>query len=180
MTSSILPFESHLPSCGVDVWIAPGAFVIGEVTLHDQVSVWYGSVVRGDVVPIVVGARTNIQDMTMIHGSTGGDPVHVGQDVTIGHRATLHGCRVGDGCLIGMGAIILDGAVVGEGSLVAAGSVVTPGTIIPPRSFVIGTPARVKREVSEQEVASFLESAAHYVLMAARHGRSLSRVHGTD
>lgn len=180
MSQSVLPFESHHPRLLKRVWIAPGSFVIGEVDLHDDVSIWYGSVLRGDVVPIHVGARTNIQDMTMVHGSTGGDPVHIGQDVTVGHRATLHGCRVGDGCLIGMGAIILDGAVVGDGSLVAAGSVVTPGTVIPPRSFVIGTPARVKRAVSDNEVASFLESARHYVLMAARHGRSLSRVHGTE
>jgi carbonic anhydrase/acetyltransferase-like protein (isoleucine patch superfamily) len=154
------------PSVEAAAFVAPNATVVGSVTLGQDSSVWFGSVIRGDVVPVRIGARTNIQDLSLIHGSSGGPDVVIGEDVTVGHRAILHGCSVGNGCLIGMGAIVLDEVVVGEHSLVAAGALVTPRTVIPPRSFVVGSPARIKREVSDNEMRDFLASAHHYVALS--------------
>jgi carbonic anhydrase/acetyltransferase-like protein (isoleucine patch superfamily) len=175
----ILPFAGATPRIHPTAWVAPGVTLIGDVELGPGSSVWYGSVLRGDVVPIIIGERANIQDMTMIHGNTGGEAVVVGDDVTIGHRVTLHGCVVEAGCLIGMGAIILDHAVVGAGSLVAAGAVVTPGTMIPPRSFVVGTPGKVRREISDDELQGFTLSAHHYTQLAALHRQQIETENGT-
>jgi len=126
-------------------FVADDATVVGDVTLGEGVSVLYGTVVRGDVAPITIGARTNVQDASVIHPMTG-TPVEVGEDVTVGHRAVVHCASVGDGCLVGIGAILLTGARLGAGCIVAAGSVVVEGAEVPERSLVMGVPARVVRE----------------------------------
>lgn len=155
------------PRFGRDVFVADTARVTGDVVLGDGCSVWYGAVLRGDVNVIRVGARSNVQDNATLHGTRGTGPVHVGEDVTIGHNAVVHACTVEDGCLVGMGAVLLDGAVIGAGSLVAAGAVVPPGTVVPPRSMVRGVPARVVAALSDEIVAANLENARHYVVLAA-------------
>lgn len=168
----LLPYEGITPTLGEDVYVAPGARVIGDVELGAEVSVWYNAVIRGDLEPIRIGARTNVQDNSVIHIESGDFPTIIGEDVTIGHKALVHACTIGDNCLIGMGSIILDGATIEDNSLVAAGAVVTPGTTIPAGSVAMGTPARVVREVTDEEIASFGESAAHYVDLARRHRQS--------
>lgn len=164
-----LSFDGKMPVLAPDVYIARGAQVIGDLEMGAGSSVWFNAVIRGDVMPIRIGERTNIQDLSMLHTSLDIAPTIVGDDVTVGHRAVLHGCTVDNGCLIGMGAILLDGVHVGEGSLVAAGSLVPPGMKIPPHSFVIGSPARIKRSTTPEERAMFLMSAAHYASLAARY-----------
>ncbi|MGH9947814.1 MAG: gamma carbonic anhydrase family protein, partial [Pyrinomonadaceae bacterium] len=141
--------------------------VIGDVEIGKDASVWFGSVVRGDVNHIRIGARTNIQDMTMIHVDSGMHPTILEEEITVGHRVTLHGCYVERGCLIGIGAILLDGVRVGANSLVAAGSLLTPGTQIPPRSLVMGSPAKVKRELTDEELARLDRSWRNYVELKA-------------
>jgi carbonic anhydrase/acetyltransferase-like protein (isoleucine patch superfamily) len=148
-----------LPVFGARVLLAPGAAVAGDVTLGDDVSIWYGAVLRGDLAAVRVGARSNIQDGTVIHVADGG-PCEVGEETVVGHRAMLHACRVEDGCLVGMQATILDGAVVGHGSVVGAGALVTQRTVIPPRSLVLGAPARVVRGLEEKDEA-FHRAMAH-------------------
>ena len=161
--------------------IHPRAFVhdsaelIGDVRLGAQASVWPLCCLRGDVDRIVVGERSNIQDLTVIHCDKG-RPTIVGKGVTVGHRVVLHGSRIGDRCLIGMGSIVLDGAVIGEDSLVAAGSLVTPGTVVPPRSVVMGRPARVTRATGEDELQRIRESAANYIRYALDFMTSCKRV----
>ena len=134
----------------------------GDVTLGEDVGIWFGCVVRGDDAPLTIGRRTNIQDLTMVHADTG-VPNTIGEEVTVGHRCVLHGARVGDRCLIGMGAILLGGSTIGDESLVAAGAVVKQGFDVPPRSLVAGVPARVLRQLTDEEVASIRESADGYV-----------------
>ncbi|MBI5480450.1 MAG: gamma carbonic anhydrase family protein [Deltaproteobacteria bacterium] len=143
--------------------------VIGDVGLGLDSSVWFGCVVRGDVHRIVVGAETNLQDLTVVHVTGGLHATSIGDRVTVGHRAILHGCTVHNRCLIGMGAVVLDGAVVGTGAIVAAGALVPPGGSIPPGTLAVGAPARVVRPVTAAEDASIDESAAKYVELARRH-----------
>ena len=154
--------------------IAPGAFlaetcaVIGDVVIGDESSIWYATTVRGDVMPIRIGARTSIQDNTVIHATSDsasrrGLGTIVGNDCTIGHAVILHACTIEDECLIGMGAIVLDGARIGRGSFVGAGALVTPGTDIPPGSFVLGSPAKVRRAVTDTEREQIEYGARHYV-----------------
>jgi carbonic anhydrase/acetyltransferase-like protein (isoleucine patch superfamily) len=150
------------PTLGRDVFVADSATVIGDVHLGDEASVWFGAVLRGDYFPIRVGARTNIQDNSVVHITAGRAATTIGDDVTVGHAAIIHGCTIGHRCLVGMGSIVLDGAVVGDDSFIAAGSLVSPGTVIPPRSFVIGRPARVKRPVSDEDLAWIREAAMLY------------------
>jgi gamma-carbonic anhydrase len=150
------------PGLGRDVYIADGARVIGDVHLGDEASVWFGAVLRGDYMPIRVGAGTNIQDNAVVHITSGQSGATIGEGVTVGHAAIIHGCTIGSGCLIGMGSIVLDGAVVGEGSFVAAGSLVTPGTRIPPRSFVVGRPAKATRTVSDADEVTIRAAAVAY------------------
>lgn len=145
------------------VFIAETATVVGDVEIGEDSSVWFGSVVRGDVDRIRIGARTNIQDLTVIHVTTNTHPTILGDEITIGHRAVLHGCHVEAGCLIGIGAVLLDGVRIGQRSLVAANSLVTPGTIIPPASLVMGSPARVKRALTDDELAYLDRSWRNYV-----------------
>lgn len=162
----ILPYRESHPQIGADVFVADSAAVIGRVRLHDRASVWFGAVLRGDVAEIEVGEESNVQDLCVIHTTGGVSTCHVGKRVTVGHRAILHGCLIGDSCLIGMGSVILDNAEIGEGSLIAAGSVVLENAKIPPRSFVAGVPAKIKGEVDEERLRSFLVSASTYVGLA--------------
>ena len=154
------------PRIGRGVFIAETAAVIGDVELGDDSSIWYSTVVRGDVMPIRIGARTNIQDGTIIHVTSEKFGTTIGNDCTIGHAAIIHACTVEDLCLIGMGSSLLDGARIGTGSLVGAGSLVTPGTIIRPGSLVIGSPARVKRPLNDKEREQIRYGAEHYVELA--------------
>jgi gamma-carbonic anhydrase len=159
----IEPFLGRHPDLHPSAWVAPSAIVAGDVTLGEGASVWYGASLRGDVHYIRVGDRSNVQDNAVLHVSRGTHPCVLGADVTVGHAAVVHGCTVEDGCLIGMGAVVLDGAVIGAGSTVGAGALVTGGTQVPPRSLVLGAPARVVRELTDEEVAANLANAAHYV-----------------
>ena len=143
--------------------------MVGDVVLGEESSVWYGSVLRGDVGPIRIGARTNIQDASILHTTRGRSGLTVGSEVTVGHRVILHGATVHDRCLIGMGAILLDDCEIGEESLVAAGSVVLERTIVPPRSFVAGVPAVVRGPIPAEIHGRLRESAAGYVLLAREH-----------
>jgi len=149
-------------------FVAPGAWVMGDVTLEAEASVWYGCVLRGDMDRIVIGAQTNIQDGSIVHVD-GGLPALIGARVGVGHRAILHGCVVEDECLIGMGSILLNGVRIGTGSVVAAGAVVREGMEVPPGSLVLGVPARVVRPVDETLRARIRETWQHYVTEAERH-----------
>ena len=144
------------------VRLAENAAVVGGVTLAEDVTVWYGAVLRGDVGPIRIGRGSNLQDNVTVHCAAG-IPTVVGEHVVVGHGAILHSCAVGDRCLIGMGAVLLDGCTVGEGSVIGAGAVVPPGKAIPPRSVIMGVPGTVVREASGEEVRATLANAAHYV-----------------
>jgi gamma-carbonic anhydrase len=167
----ILPFEDKTPRLGERVFVAPDAVVLGEVSLGAESSVWYGSVIRGDVHSITIGDRTNIQDRCVVHVTSSSHPTVIGDRVTVGHAAVVHGCRVADECLIGIGAIILDGVEVLEGSVVAAGSLLPPGRHYPGGSLIVGSPAEVKRQLTADERAWILRSAEHYVELAVRHAR---------
>lgn len=143
-------------------YAAVDAVLTGDLTLGEDVGIWFGCVLRGDDAPLTIGARTNVQDLTMIHADTG-VPNVIGSEVTIGHRCVLHGARVEDRCLIGMGAILLGGSVIGAESLVAAGAVVREGFVVPPRSLVAGVPAKIVRTLDDAAVARIRESADGYV-----------------
>lgn len=169
MSATIRPFGGKRPVLGAGVFLAETSAVIGDVELGDETSIWYGTVLRGDVMPIRVGARTSIQDNTVVHVTSGRFGTTIGSDCTIGHGALIHACVIEDLCLIGMGAIILDGARIGRGSLVGAGALVTPGTDIPPGSLVIGAPATVKRPVNDREREQIEVGAAHYVELTRRY-----------
>ena len=162
----IKPFQNTIPKIHESAFVAEDAVVIGDVEIGENASVWYGSIVRGDVNFIRIGARTNIQDGSIIHVSRETHSTILEEEITVGHRVTLHGCHVEKGCLIGIGSIILDGARIGKNSLVAAGSLVTPGTIIPERSMVMGSPARVKRELSGEEVEDLKKFWQNYVSLS--------------
>ena len=166
----ILEYQGSSPKLDKGSWIAPGATVIGDVEIGEEVSVWFGCVVRGDVHRIRIGDRSNIQDLSMIHVThykkpdrSDGHPTIIGSDVTIGHRVMLHGCTIEDACLIGMSATILDGAVIGRESIVGAGALVTMNKVFPPRSLIVGSPAKVVRQLTEDEVAELYASAKRYV-----------------
>ena len=159
----IRPFRGVHPQIHPTAFIEESAQVIGDVHIGEQSSVWFNAVLRGDVFFIRIGDRTNVQDGTVIHVSNGTDETILEDEVTIGHNVTLHGCHIERGCLIGIGAIVMDGVRVGEKSLVAAGSLLTPGTIVPPRSLVMGSPAKVKRLLSEEEVADLDRYWQNYV-----------------
>ena len=165
--------RGNKPCLGEAVFIAENAMVVGRVSLADEVSVWYGCVLRGDVGEIEVGARTNIQDLTVVHmQSESADRVRIGNDVSIGHRCILHGCTIGDAALIGMGAIILDGAEIGEGAIVGAGAVVPPGKKIHPGAFALGAPARVLRAVTDDEREGMAKTVVGYVMLARTYSVS--------
>ncbi len=164
----ILPYLEHSPKIHASAYIAPGAVVVGRVDLQENVSIWYNSVVRGDVDRVSIGRGTNIQDGCLLHQNEG-VPLVIGEEVTVGHGAILHGCTIGDGCLIGMGAIILTGAKIGPEALIGAGSVVKEGQEIPPGVLAVGSPARVIRSLSDEERSGLRESARHYRMIAEQH-----------
>ena len=166
----LLKFRKWYPKVSKSAWIAPSADIIGNVKIGKDSSVWFGTVIRGDVHKIEIGDRTSIQDLSMVHVThykkedmSDGNPTIIGDDVTIGHKVMLHGCTIENGCLIGMSATILDGAVIGEGSIVGAHSLVTQNKKFPPRSLIMGSPAKFVKELSDKEVQGLIEHAAHYV-----------------
>ncbi|QRI62358.1 gamma carbonic anhydrase family protein [Shinella sp. PSBB067] len=158
-------FAGRTPKIHPSVFVAENAVIVGDVEIAEGSSVWYGAVLRGDVCPIRIGKSSNIQDGVIIHGDEGRKTV-VGDNVTVGHRAIVHGCRIEDGALIGMGAIILDGATIGASAIVGAGSLVAVGKQMPPRTLWVGSPARLIRDLDEHAVQSLLESALHYRRLA--------------
>ena len=159
----IRPHRGRLPRVPSSVFIDDSAQVIGDVEIGDESSVWMCAVIRGDVNWIRIGKRSNVQDGTIVHVMTNTHPTQIGDHVTIGHAAVIHGCTIEDQCLIGMGAILLNGATVGTGSIVAAGSLLVEGAKIPPRSLVMGSPGKVKRTLSDEEVADIQAYADRYV-----------------
>ncbi len=165
-------YKEYEPKIGNRVFIAESADVIGDVEIGEDSSIWFNSVVRGDVHFIRIGKRVSIQDLSMVHvthhkgkirDSSDGNPTIIEDDVTIGHRVMLHGCTIKKACLIGMSATILDGAVIGEESIVGAGALVTKNKKFPPRSLIIGSPAKVVRELTEEEIEELYNSATRYV-----------------
>jgi carbonic anhydrase/acetyltransferase-like protein (isoleucine patch superfamily) len=156
------------PRIDPDAWIAPGAVVIGDVTLGRAASVWYGAVLRADEAEIVVGAESNIQDLCCLHVDPG-EPVVLEERVSLGHQAVVHGAHVEAGALVGIGAVVLGRARIGAGSLIAAGAVVPPGTVIPAGVLVAGVPGRVIRELTEADRQVFADTSAGYVARARRH-----------
>jgi carbonic anhydrase/acetyltransferase-like protein (isoleucine patch superfamily) len=156
-------FRGILPTVDPSAYVDQSAQVIGDVHVGPESSVWMNAVIRGDVHRIRIGARTNIQDGSIVHVQTGTHPTTIGDEVTIGHGAIVHGCTIEDRCLIGMGAILLNGVSVGAESIVAAGSLLPEGFRVPPRSLVMGSPAKVRREVADADVAAIRQYASHYV-----------------
>jgi carbonic anhydrase/acetyltransferase-like protein (isoleucine patch superfamily) len=157
------PYRGLVPRVHDSAFVDPSAQLIGDVELGEESSIWMNVVVRGDVNRIRIGRRTNVQDGTVIHVMRGTHPTTIGDEVTIGHAAVIHGCTLGDRVLVGMGAILLNGVAIGEDSIVAAGTLVPEETRIPPRSLVMGVPARVRRSLSDPEVASIRDYADRYV-----------------
>ena len=174
-TPRILALPDRRPSIDDDAWVAPGATVVGDVTLGPASSVFYGAVLRGDGDGIVVGARTNIQDGCVLHTDPG-FPVTLGAGISVGHRAVLHGCTVGDDSLVGMGAIVLNGATVGPCCLVAAGALVLEGADIPAGSLVAGAPAKVRRPLTDEEVAKLRANADTYEGLMRLHADGAANV----
>jgi carbonic anhydrase/acetyltransferase-like protein (isoleucine patch superfamily) len=164
----LLPFDGISPVIADSAFVAPNATIIGKVTLGERASVFYGAVLRGDMDAISIGDDSNLQDNVTMHVDDG-VPARIGARVSVGHAAVLHGCTVEDDCLIGMSATVLNRAVVGAGSLVAAGSVVLEGTVIPPRSLVAGVPAKVRREITDEEFAKIQQNAQRYLEISAAH-----------
>ena len=159
----IRTFQGIKPTIPQSCFIEETAVVIGDVVMGEECSAWFHAVIRGDVNYIRIGNRTNVQDLCMLHVTHDTHPLIIGDDVTIGHNVVLHGCTIHNRVLVGMGAIIMDGAVIGEDSVVGAGALVTEGTSVPPKSLILGSPAKVKRPVTEQELAWIRESAQNYI-----------------
>ena len=164
-----------LPTLADDAWIAPGAHVMGRITLESRTSVWFGAVLRGDNEMITVGAGSNIQENAVLHTDIG-FPLTIGAGCTIGHKAMLHGCTIGDNSLIGMDATVLNGAVIGNNCLIGAGALITEGKIIPDGSLVMGAPGKVVRELDADAITRLRASATHYSENAARFARDLKEI----
>ena len=169
---TLYAIDGKTPTLGDGAWVAPSADLIGDVRLGDRASVWFGAIIRADNTPIILGEETNFQDGAIGH-SDPGFPLTIGARVTVGHQAILHGCTVGDEALIGMGAKILNGAVIGDQCIVGAGALVTEGKSFEPRSLIVGSPARVVRTLSDDQVQLLKASAAHYAEKAARYAAGL-------
>jgi carbonic anhydrase/acetyltransferase-like protein (isoleucine patch superfamily) len=175
VNGNIRPWQGVLPTLGERVYIDPAAVVIGRVTLGDDSSVWPTAVIRGDINTIRIGARSSVQDGSILHVThdgpyrPGGFALEIGDDVTIGHRVILHGCTVGHRCLIGMGAIVMDGARINDGVIVAAGALVTPGTVCEAGSLYLGSPARRVRALTATETGQLAYSAGYYVTVKDRY-----------
>jgi carbonic anhydrase/acetyltransferase-like protein (isoleucine patch superfamily) len=164
----ILPFNGVFPRIAPDVYLAPGAVVIGDVEIGEGSSVWFNAVIRGDVAPIRIGARSNVQDNAVLHVDTG-TPCVVGDEVTIGHSAVVHGTRVGDGVTIGMGAVVLSRSTIGAAAIVAAGALVAEDAVVPAGALVMGVPARERRQLTPEERSASRENALRYVRNASKY-----------
>ena len=170
---SIYSLGEKSPQLGENVWIAPNATVIGDVRLGANASIWWNATLRGDNDPIHIGANSNIQDGSVLHTDEG-VPMHIGENVTVGHLVMLHGCTVGDGSLIGIGSVILNRAVIGKHSIVGANTLIPEGKVFPDRVLIVGSPGKVVRELTDEEVSRLLNSARHYVANAARYQQTLN------
>jgi carbonic anhydrase/acetyltransferase-like protein (isoleucine patch superfamily) len=157
-----LPYRGVAPTIADDAFVAPNTSLIGDVRVGAESSIWFGTTLRGDVQPIVIGARTSIQDNSVVHATDGWTPTIVGDDCVVGHRVILHGCTLGDRVLVGMGAIVMDGVEVGDDVLIGAGAILTPRTKVPSGTMVLGAPGKVKRDLTGEERASILAGAKHY------------------
>ena len=174
-----MPLYSHkgtVPILGKDTFVAPNATIIGDVALGDEASVWFGVVIRGDVFPIRIGARTNIQDNAVVHVTGGKAKTTIGDDVTVGHLALIHGCTIGSRCLVGMGSIVLDNAIVEDECFIAAGALVPPNMRVPSRSLAIGRPAKIIRKLEEADLAEIKNAGALYVQYARDFTTSVTQL----
>ena len=172
---AIYELDGAAPRIADSAWVADSAQVMGNVELADDVSVWFGAVVRGDTETIRIGRRTNIQDMSVLHADVG-MPLTLGEDVTVGHKVMLHGCTIGEGSLIGIGAVVLNGARIGKGCLVGAGSLVTEGKEFPDGSMILGSPAKVVRQLTPEQLQGLRLSAKNYVENALRFRVGLKKI----
>lgn len=172
---AIFELDGVAPRISDLAWVADSAQVIGNVELADDASVWFGAVIRGDIEPMRIGRRSNIQDMSVLHADVG-MPLTVGEDVTVGHQVTLHGCTIGDGSLIGIGAVILNGATIGKRCLVGAGSLVTEGKKFPDDSMILGSPAKVVGQLTPEQLEGLRHIAQQYVANAQRFRSGLSKI----
>ena len=165
----IKPFKKKFPIIPDSCYLSESVDIIGDVTLEEEVNIWFGTVIRADMNYIKIGKRTNIQDNCTVHVTTDIAPTIIGNGVTIGHNAVIHGCKIEDNCLIGMGSIIMDKAIIGEGSFIGAGAVIPPKMEIPSRSLVVGLPAKIIRPVNDTEYAEILDRAQHYIDFASEY-----------
>ena len=172
---AIYELDGVAPRVAASAWVADTAQVIGNVVLGENASVWFGTVVRGDTEAITIGAGTNIQDASVLHADFG-QPLVVGERVTVGHQVMLHGCTIGDETLIGIGAIVLNGARIGKNCLVGAGALVTEGKEFPDGSMIIGSPAKAVRELTSEQIAGLRQSAQHYIGNASRYRQGLKKI----
>ena len=172
---ALYELDGVAPKLAALAWVADSAQVMGNVELAEGANVWFGAVIRGDSETIRIGRRSNIQDGSVLHADVG-KPLTVGNDVTVGHMVMLHGCTIGDGSLIGIGAVVLNGAKIGKGCLVGAGSLVTEGKEFPDGTMIMGSPAKVVRQLDAEQMAGLLKSAAHYVGNAARYKAGLKKI----
>ena len=172
---AVYQLDQHTPTVDPTAWIADSAQVMGNVVLAEHASVWFGAVLRGDTETITVGKGSNIQDLSVLHADTG-KPMTVGDNVTVGHKVMLHGCTIGDGSLIGIGAIVLNGAKIGKNCVVGAGSLVTENKVFPDGSMIMGSPAKVVRELTPEQIQGLALSAMHYVENAKRYAAGLKRL----
>lgn len=172
---AIYGLDGVAPQVAESAWVADSAQVIGQVTLAAEASIWFGSVVRGDTDAITVGAGSNIQDACVLHADAG-QPLVVGERVTVGHQVTLHGCTIGDESLIGIGAVVLNGARIGKNCLVGAGSLVTEGKEFPDGSMIMGSPAKLVRPLTPEQIDGLRRSAAHYIANARRFRDGLQQI----
>jgi carbonic anhydrase/acetyltransferase-like protein (isoleucine patch superfamily) len=172
---ALFQLEQHSPQLAEGSWVADSAEVMGQVVLEENASIWFGAVVRGDNEMLRIGRGSNIQDNSVVH-SDHGFPVNIGENVTVGHQVMLHGCTVGDGSLIGIQAVVLNGAKIGKHCLVGAGSLVTEGKEFPDGSLIMGSPAKVVRQLTPEQIAGLQRSAEHYVENAHRFQRGLRKI----
>ncbi len=172
---AIYALDDMAPQLAPSAWVADSAQVIGNVELAEDVSVWFGTVIRGDTETIRIGRASNIQDASVLHADIG-KPLTIGENVTVGHKVMLHGCTIGDGSLIGIGAVVLNGAKIGKGCIVGAGALVTEGKEFPDGSMIIGSPAKAVRELTPEQQAGLALSAQHYVENARRFARGLQKI----
>jgi carbonic anhydrase/acetyltransferase-like protein (isoleucine patch superfamily) len=170
--------DDTTPQIDATAWVAPNATVIGDIRLAENASIWWNATLRGDNDPIHIGANSNIQDGSVLHTDEG-VPMHIGANVTVGHLVMLHGCTVGDGSLIGIGSVILNRAVIGKSCIVGANTLIPEGKVFPDRSLIVGSPGKVVRQLSDEEVAKLMKSADHYVANAQRYRSQLQPVDGT-